>query len=488
MTVKRRDVLAGAAAAMICPLDARAKKVEPMIDATEMAARIRKGDMSPLQAVDAAIARAETLQPRLNFMVGTVFDEARKRAREGKVDGPFGGVPYLIKDMYDVAGARTRYGARFTAMMPAATTTAPYVKAVEATGLIVIGKSSLGEIGYLPTTESLAFGPTRNPWDTTRTPGGSSGGAAAAVAAGVVPFADAADGGGSIRIPASCCGLFGLKPSRHRLVGDQPATVGFELVVEHAITRSVRDSATLFALTERKGGDLPAVGHVTGASSRRLRIGLVMNGLANTVPDSDVAAGVAATSTLLAGLRHSVEPTTWPFDGLRFNEDFATVWSAGAAGLIGMIAKTVGRQPDTTMLEPFTLAMGAFAAQKPAGAVEEAIARLTADVAAYERWFDRFDVILSPVTGSVAVPIGTIVGDTPLETLLERIDRFAGYTTIHNVAGAPAMSVPLHWTPAGMPVGLQFAARRGNERTLFELAYELEAARPWNTRRPPVAA
>lgn len=459
-----------------------------MIDATEMAAQIRRGDISPLEAVDAAIARAEALQPKLNFMVGTVFEQARKRAREDKVSGPFGGVPYLIKDMYDVAGAHTRYGSRCTAIRPVATTSAPYVKAVEALGIVVIGKSALSEFGYIPTSEPLAFGATRNPWDTTRSPGGSSGGAGAAVAAGIVPFADAADGGGSIRVPASCCGLFGLKPSRRRLVGDQPASPGFDLVAQHALTRSVRDSAMLFSLTERKGGDLPPVGHVTGASSRRLRIGMVMNGLAGTSPDRDVTAGMAATSKLLTGLRHIVEPTAWPFDGPRFSQDFATIWSAGAAGVIGLIGKAIGRQPDMTILEPFTLAMGAFAALKPAGAVEEAIARLNADVAAYDRWFEGFDVILSPVTGSAAVPIGTIVGDTPLEILLERIGKFADFTTIHNVAGAPAMSVPLHWTPAGLPVGMQFAARKGGERTLFELAYELEAAQPWHHREPALVA
>lgn len=192
-------------------------------DATEIAERIRRREITALEAVDDAIARAEAMQPALNFLVTPLFDQARARAAAGRLTGPFAGVPYLLKDMYDIRHVPTRWGARFTERAPLPSKSCSQVEAFEAASLVMIGKSALSEFGWLPTTEPLTFGPTRNPWDLGRTPGGSSGGSAAAVAAGVVPMADAADGGGSIRIPASACGLFGLKPSRGRLVGDQHA-------------------------------------------------------------------------------------------------------------------------------------------------------------------------------------------------------------------------------------------------------------------------
>lgn len=456
-----------------------------MTDATEMAAMIRRGDLTALEAVDTAIARAEAAQPKLNFLVTQMFDQARARAKAGNLSGPFAGVPYLIKDMYDVEGAPTRHGSRCTALLPPAKSTAPYVKALEAAGLISIGKSALGEFGYLPSTEPLAFGPTRNPWNLALSPGGSSGGAAAAVAAGVVPFADAADGGGSIRIPASACGLFGLKPSRGRLIGQQPASATFELTVEHGLTRSVRDSAALFAATEQSQAGLSPVGHVTGPSKQRLRVGYLVDSISGRKPDRDVMAGLEASAKLMEGLGHRVEPTAWPFDGDRFTEDFGTVWIVGAANVVGLIRKVLGREPDETVLEPFTLEMGRRASELPAGALEAATARLTADAAAYDAWFNRFDVILSPVLLTPPGPIGQITGAVPADVLIERMSAFGDHTTVHNLAGAPAMSVPLHWTQSGLPVGMQFAARRGQERMLFELAYELETARPWADRRPP---
>lgn len=495
ISTTRRELLtaAGAAAASLCAGKfVLAAPASPIADATETAAMIRRREISALEAIDAAIARAEALQPKLNFMVTPLFELARERAREfdkaGKLTGPFAGVPYLVKDMYDVKGAVTRHGSRCTQGMPPATAQPPYVSALEAAGLVFIGKSALGEFGYLPTTEPLAFGPTRNPWNSALTPGGSSGGSAAAVAAGVLPFADAADGGGSIRIPASACGLFGLKPSRDRLIGTQPASGSFSLVAEHCLSRSVRDSAALFALTERTGANatLPPIGAVTGPSRRRLRIGYLVNSMNNRPPEAAVLTGLEATGKLLQDLGHHVEPTQWPFDGAAFSNDFSTLWISGVAGVIDLVRKVAGREPDESMLEPFTLAMGREAGKLPAGALAQAEGRLRAVAAAYDDWLARYDVILSPVLLQLPAPIGHIAGDVPFDTLVDRLFRFGDYTTLHNLAGAPAMSVPLHWTADNLPVGMQFAARMGQERVLFELAYELEAARPWAARRPPI--
>src|ERR1700678_3935095 len=273
-----RDSVLAASVATTGDNDGHTHEAPVTPDATELAAMIRRKDITALEAVDDAIARAEAMQPKLNFLVTPLFEQARVRAKAGGLSGPFAGVPYLIKDMYDIAGIPTRWGARFTEVAPIPTASCAQVKAFEAAGLVLIGKSALGEFGWLPTTEPLTFGPTRNPWDLTRTPGGSSGGSAAAVAAGVLPMADAADGGGSIRIPASACGLFGMKPSRRRLIGDQhPAGGGIELTVEHCVSRSVRDSAAPVAAMECTGTDAarPPIGAVTGPAKRRLRVGYV---------------------------------------------------------------------------------------------------------------------------------------------------------------------------------------------------------------------
>ncbi|MES2056364.1 MAG: amidase [Pseudomonadota bacterium] len=462
----------------------------PVADATEMAAMIRRGDISAVEAVDAAIERAEALQPVLNFLVTPLFEQARARAAAPGLDGPFAGVPYLVKDMYDMPGAPTRWGSRMTRGLPPATAPSASIAKLEQQGLVVIGKTALGEFGFLPTTEPLAFGPTRNPWDLTRTPGGSSGGSAAAVAAGIVPFADAADGGGSIRIPASACGLFGMKPSTGRLVGEQAPAGRFDLTVEHCLSRSVRDSAGLFAATERPVPEsgLPFVGLVTGPARRRLRVGYLSEGVAGQRPHADVADSLNAALGLLEQLGHHVEPTSWPIDGKVLGRDFALAFSTGAAAAVGMARRMLGREPDETMFEPFTLNLARLGAGFGAADVDAAMARQRGMIAAYRGWFARFDVILSPVLLTPPVAIGEIAGDVPPMILSERIFNFMNLTNLQNYVAAPAMSVPLHWTPDGLPVGMQFAADVGQERMLFELAFELEEACPWAQRRPPVFA
>jgi amidase len=485
--ITRRGLFAASAAVSVTACASTPLPIAPSLstpwtpDATEIATRIRRGEMTALEAVEGAIARAQALQPKLNFIVNSDFDRALDKARAAP-HGPFGGVPTLIKDLNDVPGLPTRNGSAYTLGLPPTQEFDPFVLRFDRAGMVVIGKSSTPEHGFLPTTEPLVFGPTRNPWDPSRSTGGSSGGSAAAVAAGVVPIAHANDGGGSIRIPASNCGLFGLKPSRGRMVANGPDKAVTDLGVEHVVTRSVRDSAAFMSVAEKFGPDVtfPPVGFVQAPSTRRLRVGYVIENAVGRMPDANVVAAVESSATLLRELGHTVAPTKWPIEGERFAQDFRTLWAYGAAELLKAVK-------NPALLEPFTVQMAQSLASMPAEAMNGVVERLTLTARQYDSWFDSFDVILTPVLGHPPVELGYVRGDVAYEEMWERLTDYAGYTPLNNVAGAPAMSVPLHWTPDGLPVGSHFAARAGNERTLFELAYELERARPWAGRRPPVS-
>jgi amidase len=456
-------------------------------DATETAAAIRSGDVSALEAVDAAIARAEAIDPQLNFLVAEDFDRARERARQPLGNGPFAGVPFLIKDLDDFAGLPTRLGTRSTAGAAPATRQAPLIDGFVAAGLNPIGKSSTPEHGFLPTTEPLAFGPTCNPWNPAHSAGGSSGGAAAATAAHVVPFAHASDGGGSIRIPASCCGLFGLKPSHGRTLATDPGHFPLPLSVQLCVSRTVRDSATLLAAIEAKDSGLPSVGLVEGPSQRRLHIGMLLD-TATGAPDPEVVGAITDMATLLEALGHHVEPTAWPGPLAAMSDAFLLVWSKGAANLMAEAGQRLGRAPGLADVEPFSLAMAGIVAGAPEGAVDQAVAFLQSLRAPYDAWLNEFDMILSPVLSLPPPEIGWLAPDLPVEAMAERLTRYVGYTTVYNVVGAPAMSVPGAWSANGLPIGAQFGAAMGNEAALLALAYEIEAARPWAGRRPQVSA
>ncbi|WP_269716410.1 amidase [Caulobacter sp. NIBR2454] len=491
MSLLRRDLLVATSAAGLAPaFGAQASSSAPWTpDASEIASRIRRKKLSPVEAVETAIRNAEALNPKLNFMVTPNFERAVDRAKAGGLTGPFAGVPFLVKDLNDVRGLPTRYGSRTGAQAQAAKTQDAYIDAFERAGFIIIGKSATPEYGFLPTTEPLASAPTRNPWNLARSPGGSSGGAAAATAAGVVAIAHANDGGGSIRIPAANCGLFGLKPSRGRMIGPRPSRRAIDLAVEHCVSHSVRDSAALFAATENAeaGSPLPPIGFVLEPSRRRLRVGVVIEGGTGLKPDAEVAKAVENAAALLRGLGHQVQPTRWPIDGEQFARDFNALWGSSAAGLVTELTRIMGKAPDASVLEPFSLGVAELGKSAPGG-MDAVVARLNASAAAYNGWFDTYDVILSPVLGKPPVQLGYVSGDVPFDTLVQRLVAYVGYTPIENVAGAPAMSVPLYWTSDGLPVGVQFAAKAGDEKTLFELAYELERALPWAHRRPPVHA
>ncbi|MBS0362672.1 MAG: amidase [Proteobacteria bacterium] len=461
----------------------------PWPDATGLAAAIKRGDLSAAEAVETAIRRAEALQGTLNIIVNSDFDRALDRAKAGPT-GPFAGVPFLVKDLVDYKGLPTRAGSMANRMAPPATEQAPNCDAFDRAGLIVLGKSATPEFGFLPTTEPVATGLTHNPWDLTRSSGGSSGGSAVAVAAGVVPAAHATDGGGSIRIPASHCGLFGLKPSRGRIDDFEDKNSITALGVEHVVTRSVRDSAALFALTEdhKPKASFPPIGLVTGPSKKRLRVGVMLaNGMGHA-PTPEVAAANDHAAKLVASLGHHVDYVRLPYDGDQFIHDFLLLWANGAAQIADRIARVAGRAPDETMMDPFSLGLVDMFRRTPRTALAPTLQRLQGDVTAYDTWFAAYqlDVVLSPVLSSGPPKLGEIGPLVPFDTLIARLIEYVGYTPIHNLAGAPAMSVPLYWTPEGLPIGTMFAARAGQERMLFELAYELEAAAPWAHRIPPV--
>jgi amidase len=495
-SITRRALGASVGGLAFAGLAARAQAQAPAVktawpDAVETAAMIKDGRTTAEAATRTAIEAALKLQPKLNFLVASDFDRALDRAKPGGLSGAFGGVPFLIKDLDDFAGTTTRSGSRAMMALPPARTSAPLVDGYVRSGLNVIGKSSTPEFGFLPTTEPVGFGPTRNPWDLGRSSGGSSGGAAAAVAAGVVPAAHASDGGGSIRIPSSCCGVLGLKPSRGRMIGSRNELQVTNIGVQNVLSRTVRDSAALFAATEDSGpgARFKPVGLVTQPLRRRLRVGLVIEGGAGKAPSPEVRAATEAAAKLMESLGHRIETTRWPI-AQTFINDFLLLWGSGAADAADSIGKMRGKPADGEVLEPFSLGMAKLARDAGPAALPATNGRLTQAAAAYDPWFDkgRFDVILSPVLAWAAPPLGEVGPNVPFDTLIERLIEYVGYTTYHNVAGGPAISVPLGWTPGGLPVGAQFAARVGQEGLLLQLAYQLELAQPWAGKVPPVRA
>jgi len=458
-------------------------------DATELAGRIRRKEVSAVEVVEAAIRKAEALQPKIGAIVTSDFDRAMDKARSGQASGPFAGVPFLIKDLDPYVGLPTRFGSRSSLGARPVKTQTPFIDAYDRAGLVVIGKSSTPEYGFLPTTEPMGFLPTRNPWNLGHSSGGSSGGAAAATAAGIVPFAHATDGGGSIRIPAANCGLFGMKPSRGRMLDGRPNNKGIDLSVAHCVTHSVRDSAALFAVSEdtEAGATFAPIGVVTGPGKGRLKVGLLLETGTGLRPDPEVVQAVESAAKLMESLGHKVETTHWPIDGNQFGRDFTALWSTGAAELAAGVSKAMGRPADASVLEPFTLGMAELVRGLKPGDIPAVVERLQAAAKAYDTWLTRYDVILSPVLGHVPADLGFVSGNVSFETLQARLLSYVGYTPLHNVAGAPAMSVPLHWTADGLPVGVHFAGRIGGEKRLFELAYQLEAAQPWAHRKPPTS-
>ena len=456
------------------------------LDALAQADLVAKGEATALELVNAAIARIEKVNGQVNAVVTELYDRAREAARGELPKGPFTGVPNLVKDLNSLAGTRLTNGSRMFAenVSPA---TEPIIAANEAAGFVMVGKSNTPEFGLLGTTESLLLEPCHNPWNLEHSAGGSSGGAAAAVASGMVPLAHATDGGGSIRIPASCCGVFGLKPSRGRIFlgGD---TLPGDIGVQHCVSRSVRDSAALFAVTEMtgEGAVLAPVGRVTAPGKKRLKIAFDTMSYYGTEPDADVKAALEDTAKLCADLGHEIIPARNPVEGEAFIDAFLTVWASGPSRLVAL-AKENGLDPEE-VLEPWTNGLAAHFNAKPGDAMEKALAAFAAATAKVNAFMADYDVWLTPMLASAPPKLGAQDPRVPFDTLYERTIRYVAYTPLHNAAGTPAMSVPLSWNDKGLPIGSQFAAPLGGEKVLFELAFELEQARPWADKYAPVFA
>jgi len=468
------------------------------LDATAQAELVRRREVKPIELVDAAIERIERLNPTINAVVTTMYDQARAAASGELPDAPFAGVPYLLKDIFaPYAGVPMTSGATFLRdYVP--DHDSEFVARLKRAGLIILGKTNLPEFGLVPTTEPRLFGPSHNPWDTGRTTGGSSGGSAAAVAAGMVPAAHGNDGGGSIRIPASCCGLFGLKPTRARTPsGPDYGDVLGGLTTDHALTRSVRDSAALLDATS--GPDIgdpywappparPFLKEV-GADPGRLRIAFTTEAFTGGAVHADCVSAVREAAALCADLGHEVVEASPAIVGEMVIQPFITVWEAGAAMAVDGFAFLTGRAATPDQFEPLTWAQCERGRQTSASAYLIAVNLLQRVARDIGHFLVDYDVWLTPTLAEPPVPLGTF--DSPPDNPMKGFDRavvFCPFTPLCNFTGQPAMSVPLYWNADNLPVGTHFIGRFGDEATLFRLAAQLEEARPWAGRRPPVSA
>lgn len=467
------------------------------LDGMAQANLVRKGDVTPLELVDAAISRIETLNPKINAVVHTRFDKARALAASGDIpDGPFTGVPYLIKDLSDLEGEPLTFGSRLFAGNVADHDNGGVQRAKEA-GLIILGKTNTPEFGLLGTTESDLLGAAHNPWDLDHHTGGSSGGAAAAVASGMVPFAHASDGGGSIRIPASVCGLVGLKPSRGKVFTVEGEGMPGDIGVRLAVSRTVRDSAQILNVSERKGADaiFEPTGFVATAADRRLKIAFSTVNYAGNDADAEVKAALESTAKLCEGLGHEIVETKPFLNAEEFLENFMGIWASAPSELVAnawLIGLTQFRWTNAEEgLEPWTRGLAEWYDKKEAanpGVIERSLAYFRKVEADYDAYFQTVDVELSPVLRTPPILIGDQGPHVEFDTLFDRVLDYVSYTPQHNVAGTPAISLPLSMSRANLPIGSQFATRKGGEATLLELAYELEAAAPWGDRWAPNSA
>lgn len=477
-----------------------------VLDATAQAALVRDGDATARELVDAAIARIDAVNPRLGAVIHRRDERARAEADAGPPTGPFRGVPIVVKDLDgSLAGEPLHLGNRMLRDLGHVAERDSFLFArLRAAGCVIVGKTNTPELGLLPTTESHAHGPAHNPWDLSRSPGGSSGGSAAAVASGMVPVAHAGDGGGSIRIPASACGLFGLKPTRGRVsLGPDDGEAWAGLVVRHVVTRTVRDSAALLdVLAGAEPGDpysavpptRPFATEVQ-ADPGTLRIGVssatAPAGLVPVDPACTAAADDAAA--LLESLGHRVEVASpAPLDDLALLVHFTTVLAASTAYDLRKLAVIAGHDLTPDDVEPVTWAQAELGRAVTADAYLDAVESLRAWSRRVAEWWQPrdgttgFDLLLTPTMARPPAPLGEIRGDD-VDGAILAATPYAAFTVPFNVTGQPAMSVPLHWSD-GLPIGVQLVAATAREDVLLRVAGQLEAARPWRDRRPSVHA
>ena len=450
-------------------------------DATDLLARLAAREVSPSEVRTAAMARAQSANVHLNAVTHWFVDPVDTEV-DVPLDAALAGIPTFIKDNEEVTGYPTTQGSRAVPDIQAPACS-PIVTSLLQLGLAPLGATTLPEFGLTASTESSRFGATRNPWDTGHTAGGSSGGGAAMVAAGVVPIAHANDGGGSIRIPASCCGLVGLKPSRGRLpMNPIKERVPVKIAAQGVLTRSVRDTALFHAEMERlrPAPGLPAIGHVLVPGAQRLRIGLCLTASRGLPIHPETLAAVRAVGELCEALGHHVEEVGPPA-GDDFAQDFLRYWTLLALLLHRSGGTVYGEGFDGSLVEDLTKGMSAMALRQ-APQVPGSLRRLRRMARTPDTGFDRYDLLVSPVTGYPAPRIGYLGPDVEFRDHLVRLIRFASMTPVQNVSGEPAMSLPLGRTSRGLPIGVHFAAPFGHERRLLEVALELEEAAPWPVR------
>ncbi|MBS1253428.1 MAG: 6-aminohexanoate-cyclic-dimer hydrolase [Anaerolineales bacterium] len=461
-------------------------------DGLGLAELVRDGEVTAGEVVEAAIARIEALNPQLNAVIHTMYDRARAAVERGLPEGPFTGVPFLIKDLFVAyAGEPLRAGSRFfDGFVP--DHDSELVRRYKAAGLVTLGKTNLPELGLLGVTEPELLGPTHNPWDLTRSPGGSSGGSAAAVAAGMAPLAHGSDAAGSLRQPASWCGLFSLKPSRGRTPAADIAPL---LVIDHVLTRSVRDSAAMLDATAgpevgaayvapppaRPFLDEVGQGKLGLAEPGKLRIAYTAQPLFGDYVHADCVAGLKATVSLLEELGHEVVEATPDVDGQAMVGAALSMLAAEVKAEVEEAEALLGREATPDNFEAATWAALVAGGEISAPDFVRATRQLRRGGRQFSRFCGAYDAFLTPTAGIPPAGTGSLAGD--MESLYKVIPFLP---LLANASGQPAMSVPLHWNDAGLPIGMQFVGRYGDEATLFRLAGQLERAQPWFHRRPAV--
>ncbi len=486
-------------------------------DGLGLAALVRSGEVSPGELLETAIARIEAHNPALNAVIRTRYDAARSEAAQVDRAAPFAGVPFLVKDLVaTIGGEPTGNGNRLLASLPMPRDS-ELVRRFRAAGVLIAGRSNTPEFGLTPYTEPRAFGPTRNPWSMAHSPGGSSGGSAAAIASGMVPLASGGDGGGSIRIPASCCGLFGFKPSRGLTpTGPEFGELWHGFAIEHVLSRSVRDSAAMLDATAGEDAGAPYAApsrerpYLAEASAEpgRLRIAFThqpLFGQGSVHPDCIEA--LAASARLLESLGHDVEEAAPPVDADALALAFVTVLAGETRAEIEHVARVFGRKPRAADFEPATYSLGLLGKSISAAASAAASQQLQLAARAMAPFFERYDVLMTPTLGAPPALIGSLQpsrAEARLMRIVNALDAgwlldklgvikplaaktfdYIPFTPLFNATGQPAMSVPLHWNVAGLPIGTQFVAPLGADALLFRLAGQLERATPWFQRRPP---
>lgn len=442
-------------------------------DATEVAHKIKKREFTAKEVIECSIERAEYINPELNAIVTSTYSEALENAKQLN-DGVFAGVPTFIKDLNDVKGVPSYKGSNAFKVKPATKNDKIVEQILAITGSIILGKSSTSEFGLLPCGETLQHGETRNPWNTAHSTGGSSAGAAALVAAGVVPFAHASDGGGSIRIPSSCCGLIGLKPSRGRNIMSVSEVAPIDIAQDGIVSRTVRDTANYMATLEEyhQNKKLDTIGWITQAGKKRLKIGMFTHSATGVDSHADVVNTVLQTGKLLEELGHHVEYINNPFEH-KVTRDFLVYWSFLAFGTLLTEYMANGISFNHFKATKFTKELSSMFPLLSINAFSS-IKNLKNHTHEYHQILQEYDLLLSPTLSHPAPKIGHFGTNVDSLEVIIKLNAYVNFTTTQNITGAPAISLPMGISKEGLPIGVQIASKIGDEKTLLQIAYELE--------------